>query len=174
MTKQADTRDVCIESSQLVYERLRLRTPNRDALPFETLALLAKDENGVLNQEKAKELIRAFRPDRDGTLGKLEFVKSIDVIYKQLRLLSANISNSSQMDAAVENLVNVVFYILLAAVVIYRLGSDPVGLFLSLSSFLLLFAFSFGKTAAKYFDGCLFILVQRPYGELSQKYVRKR
>jgi hypothetical protein len=61
------------------------------------LALLAKDEKGGIDQEKAKDLIRVFRPERDGSLSKLEFVKSIDAIYKELRLLAANISNSSQM-----------------------------------------------------------------------------
>ena len=117
-----------------------------------------------MDQAKAKELIHAFRPDRDGSLGKLEFVKSIDVIYKELRLLSANISNSSYMDDAVENIVNIGFYIVLGAVIIYRLGEDPLALFLSLSSIILAFAFMFGKSASKYFDGCLFILIQRPYG----------
>ena len=75
---KADTRENCIESAQRVYDRLLLRTPHRQQLPFETLALLAKNDDGTLDQDKAKELIRAFRPDRDGTLGKLEFVKSID------------------------------------------------------------------------------------------------
>ena len=136
-----------------------------DFLPFETLAILAKNEEGGIDQDKAKELIRTFRPDRDGSLGKLEFVKSVDAIYKELRLLSANISNSSQMDAAVENLINVFFYFFLGATVIYMLGLDPVALFVSFSSLILAFAFMFGRSAAKYFDGCLFILAQRPYGE---------
>lgn len=160
----ADTREACIDSAQKVYDRLMLRTPQLDILPFETLALLAKKEDGNIDKEKAKLLIRLFRPDRDGSLGKLEFVKSVDIIYKELRLLSANISNSSQMDAAVENLINVVFYIVLVAVIVYRLGEDPLGLFLSFSSVLLAFAFMFGKSSSKYFDGCLFILLQRPYG----------
>jgi hypothetical protein len=77
-------------------------------LPFETLAVLAKDVNGGINQDKAKELIKAFRPERDGSLGKLEFVKSVDVMYKRLRLLSANITNSSQIDKAIESLFNFV------------------------------------------------------------------
>ena len=87
-----------------------LRTPHLDSLPFETLALLAKtsDEKQGINQDKARELIKIFRPERDGTLGKLEFVKSIDAIYKQLRLLSANVTNSSQIDKAIESLINFV------------------------------------------------------------------
>lgn len=109
---------------------------------------MAKKDNGTIDKEKAKELIRLFRPDRHGRLGKLEWVKSVDVIYKELRLLSANISNSSQMDAAVESLVNVVFYVLLGALIIYRLGEDPLALFLSFSSVLLAFAFMFVSHAS--------------------------
>lgn len=146
-TSKADTREACIESAQQVYDRLMLRTPQAQILPFETLALLAKKDDGTMDKEKAIEIIRLFRPDRDGSLGKLEFVKSIDVIYKDLRLLSANISNSSQMDAAVENLVNIVFYVVLGAVVIYRLGENPLELFLSFSSVLLAFAFMFVSLA---------------------------
>jgi len=148
-----------------VYNKLQLRTSFRNELPFETLALLAKDEEGKMDKDKARELIKVFRPDRDGSLGKLEFVKSIDVVYKELRLLCANINNSSYMDAAVENIVNIGFYIILAAIIIYRLGRDPVALFISFSSVIIAFAFMFGRSASKYVDGCLFILIQRPYGK---------
>ena len=42
--------------------------------------------------------------------------------------------------------------------------SDPLALFLSLSSVILAFAFVIGSASAKYFEGVLFILVRRPYG----------
>lgn len=121
-----------------------IRTPHLDELPFETLALLAKDEKGGIIQSKAKDLIKVFRPERDGTLGKLEFVKSIDVVYKQLRLLSANISNSSQLDKAIESLINLVFYVIIACYAIAALGKDPRSIFLSFSSVILGFTFMFG------------------------------
>lgn len=113
-------------------------------VPFETLALLLKDDKGGINQEKAKELIKVFRPERDGTIGKIEFVKSIDAVYKQLRLLSANISNSSQIDKAIESLFNVVFYIIVGCYALTRLGEDPTAIFFSFSSVILGFAFMFG------------------------------
>ena len=121
-----------------------MRTPNRDTVPFETLALLAKDDKGGINQEKAKELIKVFRPERDGTIGKVEFVKSVDSVYKQLRLLSANIRNSSQIDKAIESLVNVGFYILVGCYVLSALGQNPTAIFFSFSSVILGFAFMFG------------------------------
>lgn len=148
----ADTRERCIESAQLVYDRLLMRTPHLNVLPFETLALLAKDEKGGIDQTKARQLIKVFRPERDGTLAKLDFVKSIDAVYKQLRLLSANVSNSSQIDRAVESLVNVVFYIILGCYVLSELGEDPLTLFFSFSSVILGFAFMFGASSAKFFD----------------------
>ena len=145
-TLQADTREHCIESAQQVYDRLMLRTPNEPLLPFDTLALLAKDEDDNIDVEKAKFLIKSFRPDRDGKLSKLDFVKSVDSIYKSIKLLSANISNSSQIDSAVEGIFNVVFYAILAAITLAMLDVDPFQLFFSLSSVLLVFAFAFGNS----------------------------
>jgi hypothetical protein len=45
-----------------------------------------------------------------------------------------------------------------------HLFSDPLSLFLSLSSVILAFAFIIGSASSKYFEGILFILVRRPYG----------
>jgi len=39
--------------------------------------------------------------------------------------------------------------------------SDPLGLFLSMSSIILAFAFMIGSASSKYFEGLLFILVRR-------------
>lgn len=63
-----------------MYERLLIRSPHTAVLPFETLALLAKNGTGGIDPEKAKDLIKIFRPERDGSLGKLEFIKSIDQV----------------------------------------------------------------------------------------------
>jgi hypothetical protein len=121
-----------------------MRTPHRDTVPFETLAILAKDDKGGINQEKAKELIKTFRPERDGTISKIDFVKSIDTVYKQLRLLSANISNSSQIDKAIESCVNVVFYAIVGCYALSAIGENPRAIFFSFSSVILGFAFMFG------------------------------
>jgi small-conductance mechanosensitive channel len=42
--------------------------------------------------------------------------------------------------------------------------SNPLSLFLSLSSVILAFVFMIGTASSKYFEGLLFILVRRPYG----------
>ena len=73
----ASTREECIESAERVYHRLLLSTPERKILSFDTLALLAVHKDGTLDEEQLKELIRLFRPERDGNLTLLDFAKSV-------------------------------------------------------------------------------------------------
>jgi len=119
----AESRELCVENSQKVYERLMLRTPDAEVLQFETLALLAlMDDGKTIDQQKAKDLVKLFRPDRDGNLTMLDFVRSIDTVYKEFRLLNASIVNSSQIDRAFENIINVVFYTVAVTITLSQLG----------------------------------------------------
>jgi hypothetical protein len=70
-----DTRDNCIESSQNIYLRLLDKSPET-YFHFNTLGLVALQRDGSLDQEKLKLLIKAFRPNRDGRLSLIDFVKS--------------------------------------------------------------------------------------------------
>jgi hypothetical protein len=191
----ADTRENCVASSQDVYQRLLLKheDENYGVLKFDTFAVVALKRKGVLDMEKIKELIRVFRPNRDGSLNMLDFVRSVDSVYKELRLLRATVASSSKIDKALESIMNVFFYAIMVVIILSQIGFDPLTLFLSLSSVILAFAFIIGSASAKYFDvsssrnalfltctsrlfnvfltllpkrykGLLLILVQRPYG----------
>ena len=72
---KADTRDHCIQSSQDLYFRL-LEHSSDKKFHFNVLGLVALQRDGSLDQDKLKSLIKVFRPDRDGRLGLLDFVKS--------------------------------------------------------------------------------------------------
>ena len=72
---KADMRDDCIESSQNVYFRLLEKAPDED-FHFNMIGLVALQSDGSLDQEKLKTLIKVFRPDRDGLLSLIDFVKS--------------------------------------------------------------------------------------------------
>ena len=146
-------------SSESLYHRLLSATPDETVLNFDILALLAIDREGSLDEAKLKEVVRLFRPDRDGTLSMLDFAKSVDSVYKELTLLRASISNSSKMDRAFEKIINLAFYFVLFCVVLSVMGVDPLVLFASVSGFVLGFAFMVGAAASKYFEGLLFILV---------------
>lgn len=74
-----------------------MKTPSADILNFGTIALLAIDNDGTMDEEYVKELIKFFRPDRDGKLSLLDFAKTVDAAYKELRLLRATVANSSKV-----------------------------------------------------------------------------
>jgi hypothetical protein len=80
-----------------MYKRLMLRTPDSASLKFDTLALMGTDKDGKLDHDTLKGLIRLFRPERDGTLSLVNFAKSIDTVYKEVRLLRASVNNSSKV-----------------------------------------------------------------------------
>lgn len=128
-----------------------LRTPGREELDFETIALVATNNDGSVDEGKVMSLIKLFRPARNGKLTKLEFVKSVDNVYRSHRLLLATIANSGQIDQAFENILNVLFYIILGCIILSVLGFDPLALFISFSSVFLAFAFIFSSASAKYF-----------------------
>lgn len=71
----ANNREACIESSIKVYEKLLRRQKEKDCLQFGTIAVIAIDPDGNVQQEKMKRLIRLLRPDREGMLTLLDFVK---------------------------------------------------------------------------------------------------
>ena len=81
--------------------------PGETNLHFETLGLITFQDVGEIDQKKARELVKEFRPQRDGVLTMVDFVKSTDSVYKEFRLLQASIQNSSQIDIAFENILNV-------------------------------------------------------------------
>jgi len=93
----ASTREDTIASSQRVYERLLRGSESDECLNFRVLASLGTYSDGTLDQQKLKELIKLFRPDRQGNLSMIDFVKSVDTVYRELRLLRASVDNSSKV-----------------------------------------------------------------------------
>lgn len=125
----AGTREDCVQSSQKVYTHLLLRQPERArVLDFDTIALVVAADNGNVDWATMKELIQLFRPDRDGTLTEIDFIKSIDAIYKRLRLLSASIAHSRQVDHTFEQIFNWAFYTIFFVIMLSVLGYDPMAL----------------------------------------------
>jgi hypothetical protein len=151
----ADTREVCVTSAQEVYDRLLLKNQALSStLHFDTIAALALLRNGELDNDRIKELIRTFRPDRDGAISIVDFVRSVDGVYKELRMLRATVVSSSKIDKAIEKIINIVFYVVMACIILSQTGYNPLTLFLSLSSIILAFAFMIGSASAKYFEVC--------------------
>lgn len=159
----ATTRQECVACTEALYHLLLYATPGAKSLSFDVLALLAVRRNGELDEEILRSMIKLFRPDREGRLSLLDFAKSIDSVYKELRLLRASVSNSSKLDRSFENILNIFFYFIVFFIVVAALGIDPLVLFASISGFILGFAFMIGSACSKYVEGLLLIFVRRPY-----------
>ncbi|KAL7540415.1 hypothetical protein ACHAXR_010092, partial [Thalassiosira sp. AJA248-18] len=161
----ARTRAMCVDSSERLFETLQQRTTksSRLLLPFETISEIAYDAKGVLMRDKVKALIRLFRPDRKGFLTKLDFVSSIDDVYKDLRLFRASLANSSSIDDSFETIVNTLFFTLSIFIVLLIGGFTLWEPILSFSAFFFSFSFMFGPASSKYFEGILLIFIRRPY-----------
>jgi hypothetical protein len=155
------TREDMVISSEEVYRQLMFRSSDPNVLTFDVMASLCKSR-GTMDQVKLKELIRLLRPDRDGNLTLLDFVKSVDSVYKKVKLLRASIKNSEKIDLALERFINVLFYTVTTCTIMSQLNYNPFALFLSLSSIILAFAFMIGSAASKMCEGWLFILIRRP------------
>jgi hypothetical protein len=148
----ADTRETCVESAQALYQRLMGNTSSLDVGPFESISALALKQDGEIDTERMKDLIKLFRPDRQGHLTMIDFAKSCDTVYKEMRLLRASIANSGQIDHAFEIMLNVFFYVILVIIIFAVLGLDPLALFISISGIVLAFAFMIGAASSKYFE----------------------
>ena len=95
---KATAREECAQSSQHTFDKLLVG--RRKVLDFKDICKIAESPDGTNDKKKVLELVRLFQPNRAGEITKLEFVKSIDSVYKQLRLILANINSSSQIDRA--------------------------------------------------------------------------
>lgn len=117
-------------SAQDVYDRLLLRSSDPYTVQFDVIALLGVQKDGQLDQHKLKDLIKLFRPDRDGSIECIDFVKSVDTVYKELRLLRASVANASKIDRAFESIFNIIFYTIVICIILSQIGYDPLALFL--------------------------------------------
>lgn len=177
--RQARTRKECIRSSARVYRRLLRFTPGASVLQFDVIGALAYDDGGDLDEKHAQSLLKLFQPDKDELLSQLSFLQSVDHVYKQLRFLRASILNSSKIDSVLvrrqvlvrhllcfcetnqavrdpqEDVFDVLFYGMLAILVMTLLGLNPWPLLVSFSTLMVSFAFSFGPSCAKYIEVCV-------------------
>lgn len=88
-------------------------------------------------------------------------------MYKEAKLLRASVLNSEKIDRAFEKAINVVFYTLVACIILAVVGLNPLTLIVSLTSVIVGFAFMVGSASSKMFEGWLFILVRRPVSHVN-------
>jgi small-conductance mechanosensitive channel len=165
-------------------------------LGFEVLVPLAfRDNNGELEEEILSKLIDLFRPDREGFLTLLDFAKSVDTVYKELKMLRANVANASkartmileaierlnwtnltlgmtaaQLDRVFDTIASFVFYFALSLFTLATLGVNAFALLTSVVTTVGLFAFMMNIACSSWLNGMLLILVRRPF-DVGDRYV---
>jgi hypothetical protein len=137
-------------------------------LKFHTIALIAIDETGELDTDQVKQLMKLYRPTRDGDISLIDFCKSVDSVYKEIRKLRASVANEVVMNAAAEKLIDFIFYTAIFILALVAVGVDVVVLFGGMAALIISFSFCVGGASSDVIKGLLFILLQRPYdiGEL--------
>jgi len=161
----ADTRALCMESAGSVYRRLLLSKPESQILHFDTFVdVLARDKEGRLKKDKVMALSRFLRPNRKGEITMLNFLKSCDKVYKQLRMFRATVMNSAQLDNAFEFIMNIFFYLIVSCVILQIVFAiNPTTLLLGMVGLLVPFSFAISNASSKWFEGVLLVLVRKPY-----------
>lgn len=120
--------------------------------------IVARDRSGAFDHGKVSLLGKVFQSDPMGRIYRIEFLRSIDSVYRKLRLLDASIKNSAQIERGYETVINIVFYLVLACVCLAILGLNPISLVLSVLGILVALAFMIGTASSHYFEGILLIL----------------
>jgi hypothetical protein len=110
------------------------------------------DENGDLDEVKTKQLVKLFRPDVNGNLSMLDFVKSCDEVYRRVRTFRAAVENSSIINNAYESIFDGIFYFLMAIVILLIFEMDVWKVLVSVSSLVVSFAFAFGSAVSKFME----------------------
>jgi len=137
----------CIKSSERLYWRLLAKQRHEEELRFETLCDIAHG-----SQTRIKTLNGMFQPDKEGTLSQLDFIKSIDRVYKELRFTVFSIQNARQIDQAYERILDIFFYFVLFCIALSILGISVLTFILLLSALIISFAFMIGSASSAYFQ----------------------
>ena len=151
-----------LSNSQRLYVELTTAS-HSPMLHLRTLSLATMNKNGNLEERKMKDLIAVFRPDQDGAIALIEFCKSIDMVYKEMRILRANIANEGLMHAATEKIIDYAFYTVLAVGALMVLGTNPFSIIGIVIGIAVPVSFCIGSSAADFVRGVILILVHRPY-----------
>ena len=150
----ADTRKNCMRSAIIVFKHLLMKDPKSASVHFSTLSVVALDDEGRIKKEKARSLIRLFRPDRDGNIDMLSFVQACDNIYKDVKMFSATVINSTQLDDAIEAMANSFFYFFLSLIILSIMGMKFADVLSFWTTVILPFAFLFKTAVSTWLEVC--------------------
>ncbi|KAG7366030.1 mechanosensitive ion channel [Nitzschia inconspicua] len=156
------TRIACLESSQVVFDRLASGSHD-GTLDCKILARLSIKSNGAIDAETIRKLQKILCPNSQGKLAKIDFLRVADGVYKEWRLLLENLKCSSEVNCALETFVDGIFYAVLLIILLVALGIDISSLIVSLSGVFVGVTVLCGTICSKHLQGILLMLIDEPF-----------
>ena len=92
-------------------------------------------------------------------------MRSVDTVYRELRTLSASISNATAIDRVFEMILNFCFYLVLIFICFGIMGIGVLSFAVAFSSTILAVSFIIGSACSSLFEGLVMILARRPFGK---------
>jgi hypothetical protein len=120
----------------LYKKLLKLAETSTTNLPFDTISVIACTSDGSIDKDKLQALRKVFCPDAHEELPLLAFVGSIDAVYKRLRYFQASADNASKIDKVLEDTLNILFFFVLAMLILVFLDFNPYPFLVSITSLL--------------------------------------
>ncbi|GAX10598.1 hypothetical protein FisN_14Lu103 [Fistulifera solaris] len=127
-------KEIALKSAEDIYKdllTLQGEATKSTELDFcEVVEFAGIDERNPKNSYKATELIKTFRPSRNGRISKEIFVWLIKRVYEEYQLLQSATISASRNDHAFEQMMNIICVAIVAPLIFILLGVVPT--FLSL------------------------------------------
>lgn len=94
----ADSRKNCLASASRLFHGLLSLQNEKNFLKFRTLGELAinpNGPNGSIDPAKLQRLVQLLRPNKEMVIDAICFARSVDKVYRELKMLVAGIRNAS-------------------------------------------------------------------------------
>mmetsp|Transcript_41191 Transcript_41191/g.46021 ORF Transcript_41191/g.46021 Transcript_41191/m.46021 type:complete len:172 (+) Transcript_41191:1486-2001(+) len=120
------------------------------------------DHRFFIDTKQTSESVENFL-GRNGDISVIEFCKSIDIVYREMWKVRARIANESRMNAASEQILNIVFYFFLCWIGVNLFQYNSTAVIDIVATFVIAISFLSSEASGSFVKGFLLILVQRMY-----------
>jgi len=155
-----ETRQSLVDSAKKLYINLAsTQESHEDTLRFETIA----KASSLGSFDNRNCVATVFTPDKDGTLSEMQFVESVEKVYKKLVCLYKASENATSIDAFLEGFVDGLFFVCSAFFFLAVFGLHSLALSLGAASLGLSLLVLSSAAVSSYIEGVVNVLFEREY-----------
>jgi len=116
-----------------------------------------------VSKEIAQIIMDVFDVDKQGFADRDMIIDRVIEIYESRKNMQLTLGGSRSVLATLERMMLTALYIVLIFIVLAIFDQNVLEMWLTLSSFILAFAFMFGNSIRECFEGVIFIFITHPY-----------